>query len=390
MAPANDVTVSMSVILREWGWMNGRSVALRFVSKTANRAREMAALERGMPALIKRVKSEATVTGPLEFLDSTVVLIFDCDEKPVLLSIIGEIADMMRSAGLSGRFTCGGGYVPMQEGDAPQGFGASLALPITSSGRDSWDIPVWQPDSDDFNATIEYALKWFRIEGARYWIETGVGILGDEVYPDQVAPLLRASHRQSPYTTISAVVGERTRRATRDHRAEFWDVINVRRVQFDLQGHVTFSMGGLDPDWRECVDNLQTVLMNLAPHVDYGIVVPMKFVTRSTWRSMTARLTDVPRGASIPRNGQDPTVSRTTVPTAFGTQLLGPGHPQVALDSRWDITKLDAGRRLITHRDPAAWYSATPTPELLAESRRSFVGLLEDDSLQPAHLEWQD
>src|SRR5215217_5799849 len=109
MAGAAAVTVSMSVVLREWGWMDGRSVALRFVSKSATQKQQIAALEPGMPDLIDRVKSDANVTGPLEFLDSVVVLIYDCKEKHVLLSIVDNIVDMMNTAGLEGRFTCGGG-----------------------------------------------------------------------------------------------------------------------------------------------------------------------------------------------------------------------------------------------------------------------------------------
>lgn len=390
MATPTDVTVAMSVVLREWGMNNARSVALRFVSKTATQEQQLAALAPGMPDLIDRVRGKANVTGPLPLLHTTVVLIYDCEEKPVLLSIVDEVADMMRTAGLAGRFTCGGGYVPMHSGDAPRGFGASVALPITLGGRDSWDIPIWQPDPDALDAAIEYALDWFKIEGARYWIQTGVGILGNEVHPNQIAPLLRASHRQSPCTTISAVVGERTRRATRDYRAEFWDVTDARTVEFDLQGHVTFAMGGHCPDWKSCVEELQTVLADLARHVEYGVVVPMKFVTRSDWRSMTARVSDAGGGKSIRTNPRDPTVTRTVVPTAFGTQLLGPGHRQIALDNQWVTKELPAGRRLITHRDAAAWYVDTPRPQLLKESRRSFVGVLEDDSLQPAYLEWRD
>ena len=65
------------------------------------------------------------------------------------------------------------------------------------------------------------------------------------------------------------------------------------------------------------------------------------------------------------------------VPDVFGVQLLTRGHRAPGLGDAWRVETLEGGARLVSHRDPAAWFSAPlPPPELVAAARADFDSLL--------------
>lgn len=81
------------------------------------------------------------------------------------------------------------------------------------------------------------------------------------------------------------------------------------------------------------------------------------------------------------------------VPDAFGIQLLGPGYEGRVPDaSDWTRTPAGAGGVILEHADPGAWFDgglspfrglaptttrdAIPIPELVAQARVDFAGIL--------------
>ena len=74
---------------------------------------------------------------------------------------------------------------------------------------------------------------------------------------------------------------------------------------------------------------------------------------------------------------QDPRRFPEFVLDVYGVQVLNPGHNTVALEGDWDVQDLSHDRKLVSSRDPAAWFADPPSLDTLLAARESFGSLVD-------------
>jgi hypothetical protein len=156
-------------------------------------------------------------------------------------------------------------------------------------------------------------------------------------------------------------------------------------------------------DWHSSVTRLTEALRASAPWTVYG------FVKRGSLRKLAIL------GSSLPSDWLDVphmnalfsdrySYEDRLVPDAFGVQLLSAGHREhVPGGPDWRVDRLTAGRVLIEHVDPAAWFDGSlvrfgghpnpyfnpfpPAPPFLTQARQDFDPLLYKDGRPPAYAD---
>lgn len=232
-------------------------------------------------------------------------------------------------------------------------------LPYSEVGMNA--PTVWKSDADALAMVVEHALDWCEVPGGTHYLNSGLAQF-------TVAPEQRRAFLIPPVGPAKM-----TMTCTNGTHA-------VRRVAFTGDGHILYEHGGTDTttaDWPAGVAEVTTVLADLASAVDYAIV---RRDRRPSWDWLTVFQASWPAMDNL-RIGElflTRRYERDHVVDAFGIQLLGPGHdPAIPADDHWNITDLPAGRRLVTHRDQAAWFSdELPDQTTLANARHDFAPIL--------------
>ena len=224
-------------------------------------------------------------------------------------------------------------------------------------------------DPDVLSGVLAHALAWCDLPGGTHYQMTGATRV--QVDPAGREERWRWGLQQRASTWVECADWPR----------------EARRVVIDHQGRMVYQFGygvghgdGLAPQWilePAALKHAAGLLADLAPLVDYGLVLRHPYA----WVGRDSELDDqwppLPQGRDVGLSLKYTRVQEArVVPDAFGMQLLGPGHDLTgATLTDWHLSELTAGRRLLAHRQPAAFFPPGPwrpgpeMPLLCADSR---------------------
>lgn len=287
------------------------------------------------------------------------------DTAEDLRELLGVLARALEAEGASGEL---GGFrtaIPeySRNRDPRQlfmGLTVSVSPRLREGVRDRPQTPGRNPvywsgdiDPDVLDAVLAHALAWCDLPGGTHYQSTHMQTV--VVDPGSREARWRWALREQDASWIAC---------TR------WPE-QARRVLIDHDGRVTYQRGygvgispGLPPEWtlgEEDLAQAAQLLTDLAPWVDYGLVARHY----SPWSDRDSTLdVEWPRLSLVWRPGElswTRALDGERVPDAFGMQLLGPGHDLTGIDlTTWELTDLPAGRRLLTHHQPQAWFRPGP------------------------------
>jgi len=234
----------------------------------------------------------------------------------------------------------------------------------------------WIANPDAHKAVVAAAERWCGRAGP----DVSYALQVDTIGPFTIAPGESVTDRlMEPGRSVFT--------ATDEHR---W-----RGVQLPPSADVVaLAVGGeaLSGDQlRRAVDDLTAMLRELGRLLVYGAI-------RRGWDFLSdpgaADALDWPkRPRSSPRGSKftQEAFEDIFAPDAFGVQLLGPGYADRAIaGDEWSVENLGHDRRLLSHRDRAAWFDAPfvplgdwhtrnedhPTPDVLGRARRQLEPIL--------------
>jgi hypothetical protein len=238
------------------------------------------------------------------------------------------------------------------------------------------DDGSWQPDAATRDAMITVADGWCRNgvpDGSPALIAGAVGPTALDAGEDIVA-------------RVGSLVDEGLRAL----------VTNVgttafRAVGIYADGGMVLVSGGAHIEsagWQREVAELIELLRSSADHLAYGYI-------RRGWDLIGALgghdlPADWPLRPGTRSEGDGPVVDAERASDIFGVQLLGPDYPEnLPATADWDTEQAGTGRRLLTHTELSAWFSATfvptgqrlpprqrPTPPILSKARDELAAIL--------------
>lgn len=289
------------------------------------------------------------------------------------MAVLDEIAGGLDVAGIDARIgSLTSDEYPWPDQWRNDGFCAAM----TMTGEPYWHAPndpgerrltqrMWDADPKARAAVIEHAVHWCDVEGGHLWLAAGVSAF--KIPKEHAISLLTRSLDANP---ACAIIAAR-------------DSALVRRVGFDRNGYVIYELGGTKkPEWRECIDDLTSVLVDLHPVVEWGFVLRRPAgasgIGARTSRIVHQALWD-PYEDEVAYFGrvQDPRRYPGLVLDVYGVQILGPGHDIQALGGEWEIRDLSRGRKLVSTTDLAAWFADAPSLEIMLAARESFGPLVD-------------
>ena len=228
--------------------------------------------------------------------------------------------------------------------------------PRTPRGDSFVESSRWTPDPRSLTRIIRRTLDWCAEDGGQMYFSADLASSTvDRAEADRLLPLAVGK----AWTDITC--------------ADSSDL--VRRAAFLDDGHVVLSLGGDDPPpgATEAAE-LRDIVVQLHVDIDYAFV-DRGDVAGYRWRDIAHEFWDEATAETMPSEPITRSDERRHVVNAYGIQVLGPGHTLARLSSRWKVTDLGAGRRLVEDVEPAPWFDQRPSRALKVEARQEFGAL---------------
>ena len=363
------VVIAKSSILKQWRGETGSMVEVRSGAAVETLLAVVSDSLRRQDAVLPE---GYVLVDPWSTPHGVAFMIGDCETGEDVMAIIDAVVTGLEAEDIEARIApLIGERYPWPDQWRDDGFCAAMTI----AGEPYWDVPgdpgerrllqrMWDPHSEERAQVIDHAVRWCDV-GGQLWLTTGVSAF--KILREQAISLLTRSLDVDP---ASSIVSAR-------------DAGLVRRVGFDRNGFVVFEVGGIDrPDWHACVDDLTSVLIDIHPAIEWGFILRrpsgVNGIGPRTPRVVHEALWD-PYEEEVAYSGriQDPRRYTRFVLDVYGVQLLGPGHDVGAVVGDWDVQHLTNGRKLVSHRDPAKWFSEAPALHTLLEARDSFGALVD-------------
>lgn len=364
------VVVARPSIAKQWQDNTGSMIGVRSTAPVET-------LLEIVSAAVKR--GNATLPQGYMFVDpwptpqGVAFYVEDADTKDSILTLVEDIAASLDEAGVDARIG------PLTNEPHPwpnrlhnDGFSAAMTI----VGEPYWDAPgdpggrrftqrMWDADLGARAQVIEHAVAWCEVDNGGLWLTADVSTF--KIPREQAIALMM---RIVETGTICSIVAAR-------------DAGLVRRVEFNHNGFAIFELGGTDrPDWQTCVEDLTSVLTDLHSLIEWGFVqsrpTSVSGIGPRTMRVVHNALWE-PHKDEVPLLGyrQDPRRHTEFVLDVYGVQVLGPWHDVTALAGDWEVRDLDHGRKLVSSREPAAWFAEAPSLETLLTARGNFSSLVD-------------
>lgn len=234
----------------------------------------------------------------------------------------------------------------------------------------------WIADPEVHRSVLEAAVRWCRRAGpdATYALQAGMvgpfAVAADEEVTDRLAG-----------RTISVFTAMDEQRWRGVHVPPWADVVALG------VGCAALS----DEEVRDAVTDLTAILRDLASSLVYGAIRRGWDFLSDPGAAVGLDWPNRPRPSPLGPKFTREAFEDEFAPDAFGVQLLGAGYSNRAIaDDEWVVENLDADRRLVSHRDPTAWFDDPfvplfdwrtpnadhPTPDVLNRARRQLEALL--------------
>ncbi|MHC6230552.1 hypothetical protein ACX5I6_13005 [Arthrobacter sp. MMS24-T111] len=294
------------------------------------------------------------------------IYIWPMDSPRHAVEVAGMIADAIATVGFSGTITACADKIGPRPRTGRTGFTAAICA--ADAALDHRETPLafreakknldrWAIGSQAFRDIVDLFVRW-AITNATGPVLAGLHFTLARCEAHQVAAVIKRCCEDVGWAELIF--------PTQD---------GDRYVIFSGEGWILPSIE-IKASEAAAWASLTSLLTVIAPHIDYAAI------TRGWFGIPTPRSVMIQHGVPGPEDvdlSAHHHLMKTSVPGIFGSQVLGPSHPDLKPSGFWNVTALGAGRRMFTAPNASDWWT-TPMlhPEQgfdhLREANRQILG----------------